>query len=83
MFNVLSMKLVLPCILSVIAASGESCAVIMRGDRSVTARSTSCTCPVRRPGKASRLLEELGLREHNPRGFILNIPFIWTNFMQV
>ncbi len=44
---------------------------MFRGDRSVAAKSTSWTWPAFKPGNASTLLEELGLKEHKPDGFNL------------
>ena len=69
-YNICSIKII-PSTFNAIETNGESWAVMFRGDRSVAAKSTSWTWPAFKPGNASTLLEELGLKEHKPDGFDL------------
>lgn len=55
-----------PCKLSAMQLSAASCATMSRGALSVFARSTTWTCPVFRPGNASKELLLFGHSTHKP-----------------
>lgn len=60
-----------PCKFNAMQLMAASCAITSNGARSVLARSTICTWPVRRPGNASRLLLLCGHKTHKPLGLEL------------
>jgi len=55
-----------PCRLRAMQLSAASCATMSRGALSVLARSTTWTCPIFRPGKASKELLLFGHKTHKP-----------------
>lgn len=55
-----------PCKLRAMQLRGASWAAISKGGLSVSARSTTCTCPDLRPGKAKSELLLFGHNTHKP-----------------
>jgi hypothetical protein len=55
-----------PCKLSAIQLRGASCAAISRGGLSVSAKSTTWTCPDFRPGNANNELLLFGHKTQRP-----------------
>ena len=55
-----------PCKFSAMQLRGASCAAMSSGGRSVSAKSTTWTCPDFRPGKANKELLLLGHKTQSP-----------------